>query len=42
MTLREEFVDHNDLSKLDEIRTNFLNSSWAEREKIYNKVIKDD
>jgi len=38
----EEFVDHNDLSKLDEIRTKFLNSSWAEREKIYNKVIKDE
>lgn len=38
----EEFVDHNDLSKLDEIRTKFLNSSWAEREKIYNKVIKNE
>lgn len=34
----EEFVDHNDLIKLDEIREKFLNASWAEREEIYNKV----
>lgn len=35
----EEYVDHNDLIKLDEIRTKFLNASWSERESIYNKII---
>lgn len=34
----EEYVDHNDLIKLEEIREKFLNASWAEREEIYNKV----
>lgn len=37
----EQFVDHNDLIKLDEIRTKFLNASWSERESIYNKIIND-
>lgn len=37
-----EYVDHNDLIKLDEIRTKFLNSSWSEREKIYNQVVKEE
>lgn len=38
----EELVDHNDLIRLDEIRTKFLDSSWAEREKIYSRIMKNE
>ncbi len=34
----EEFVDHNDLIKLEEIKQKFIDSSWADREIIYRVI----